>query len=60
MDISCIILSGDLELYVMGLLPEEDARKMEQLLLLFPELKEEADRISETLEALAMQSTVAP
>ena len=60
MDISCIISSGDLELYVMGLLPEEDARKMEQLLLLFPELKEEADRISETLEVLAMQSTVAP
>ncbi|NTS41648.1 anti-sigma factor [Flavisolibacter sp. BT320] len=49
-----------MELYVMGLLPEEDARKMEQLLLLFPELKEEADRISETLEALAMQTTVAP
>lgn len=60
MDISCIISSGDLELYVMGLLPEEEATKMEQLILLFPELKAEADRISETLEALAMQSTLAP
>lgn len=44
----------------MGLLPEEESRKMEQLILLFPELKEEADRISETLEALAMQTTLAP
>lgn len=60
MDISCIISSGDLELYVMGLLPEEDATKMEQLIMLFPELKAEADRISETLEAMAMQSTLAP
>ncbi|MDQ3277620.1 MAG: anti-sigma factor [Bacteroidota bacterium] len=33
---------------------------MEQLILLFPELKAEADRISETLEALAMQTTQAP
>lgn len=60
MDISCIISSGDLELYVMGLLPEEDATKMEQLIMLFPELKAEADRISETLEAMAMQTTLAP
>lgn len=44
----------------MGLLPEEEATKMEQLILLFPELKAEADRISEALEALAMQSTLAP
>ncbi|HEY1023259.1 MAG TPA: anti-sigma factor [Flavisolibacter sp.] len=60
MDISCIISSGDLELYVMGLLPEEDAMKMEQLIVLFPELKVEADRISETLEAMAMQTARAP
>ncbi|HEV7331246.1 MAG TPA: anti-sigma factor [Flavisolibacter sp.] len=44
----------------MGLLPEEESRKMEQLIVLFPELKAEADRISETLEALAMQTTQAP
>ncbi|MBB1284955.1 anti-sigma factor [Flavisolibacter sp. BT320] len=60
MDISCIISSGELELYVIGLLPEEDATKMEQLIVLFPELKAEADRISETLEAMAMQTTLAP
>lgn len=60
MDLSCIISSGDLELYVLGLLPEEERRQMEQLILLFPELKAEADRISETLEAVAMQSDHAP
>ena len=33
---------------------------MEQLILLFPELRAEADRISETLEAAAMQTGRAP
>jgi hypothetical protein len=33
---------------------------MEQLFVLFPELKAEADRISETLEVMAMQTTLAP
>ena len=60
MDLSCIISSGDLELYVMGMLPPEEAGKMEQLIALFPELKEEADRISMTLEATANQSELAP
>ncbi len=60
MDISCIISSGDLELYVLGMLPEEDLLKMEQLILLFPELKEEADQFSHSLEAAALQSTLAP
>jgi anti-sigma-K factor RskA len=52
-DISCIISSGDIELYVMGLLPHDEARKMEQLIALFPEIREEADRISETLQGVA-------
>lgn len=60
MDLSCIISSGDLELYVLGLLPEEERRQMEQLILIFPELRAEADRISETLEAAAMQTDRAP
>jgi anti-sigma-K factor RskA len=59
-DISCIISSGDVELYVLGLLPADEARKMEQLIQLFPELKEEADRIGETLEAAAMQTAHSP
>jgi hypothetical protein len=37
----------------MGLLPIDEARKMEQLMVLFPEIREEADRISEALEKLA-------
>ena len=60
MDLSCIISSGDLELYVVGLFPEEERRQMEQLIPLFPELRAEADRISETLEAAAMQTGRAP
>jgi anti-sigma-K factor RskA len=59
-DISCIISSGDLELYVLGLLPSEEAYKMEQLISLFPELRQEVDRISETLEAVAATSLSAP
>lgn len=60
MDLSCIISSGDLELYVMGMLPSDEAGKMEQLIALFPELREEADRISMALEAAANQSMLAP
>jgi anti-sigma-K factor RskA len=59
-DISCIISSGDLELYVLGLLPSDEAYKMEQLISLFPELRQEVDRISETLEAVAAASTLSP
>jgi anti-sigma-K factor RskA len=59
-DLSCIISSGDLELYVLGLLPEEDAYKVEQLSLLFPEIRQELDRISQSLENLATTATVAP
>lgn len=60
MDLSCIILSGDLELYVMGMLPPDEAGKIEQLIALFPEIKEEADQISMALEAAANQSSLAP
>lgn len=60
MDLSCVISSGDLELYVLGLLPEEQAYKVEQLALLFPEIKEEIDRISKTLEDLANTASTLP
>ena len=60
MDLSCIISSGDLELYVLGSLPAEDAYRIEQLMSLFPEIREEVDRISETVEKLAIQSTQIP
>ena len=60
MDLSCIILSGDLELYVLGLLPKEEAYQIEQLSLLFPEVKSELDRISQSLEGLAATAVATP
>jgi anti-sigma-K factor RskA len=59
-DLSCIILSGDLELYVLGMLPEDEVHKIEQLVLLFPEVRQELDRISETLEGFAHTSEFSP
>lgn len=60
MDLSCIISSGDLELYVLGMLPEEEAYKIAQLAKLFPEVQAELDRISLSLEGLGSGTTAAP
>lgn len=60
MDLSCIILSGDLELYVLGMLPEDEARKIEQLAILFPEVQEELDRISDTILGFANTAEATP
>lgn len=49
MDISCIISSGDLELYVLGMLSQEDNEKVAQLAALFPEIKREIDDIQQSL-----------
>ena len=49
MDISCIISSGDLELYVLGMLSEEDNIKVARLSELFPEIKKEIDDIEQSL-----------
>lgn len=49
MDISCIISSGDLELYVLGMLSEEDNIKVARLAELFPEIKKEIDDIEQSL-----------
>ena len=57
---SCIILSGDLELYVLGLLPQDEADKVAQLALLFPEVREELDRISLSLEDVANKAEGGP
>jgi len=59
-DLSCIIQSGDLELYVMGMLPPEEAGKVEALAQLFPEIQQELDAIAATFEAGAMQMAVMP
>ncbi len=60
MDLSCIIQSGDLELYVMGMLPPEEAAKVETLAHLFPEIQQELTIISATFEAGVMQAAVTP
>jgi hypothetical protein len=59
-DLSCIISSGDLELYVLGMLPEEEAFKIAQLAKLFPEVQAELDRISESLEDLGKADISTP
>ena len=53
-------MSGDLELYILGMLPKEEADKIEQLAKLFPEVQAELDRISESLEAFGNMATVTP
>lgn len=60
MDLSCIISSGDLELYVLGMLPEEEAVKIEQLSKIFPEVEEEIERITESLQGFADNASIAP
>jgi anti-sigma-K factor RskA len=59
-DLSCIILSGDLELYVLGMLPGDEAAKIEQLALLFPEVQEELDRITAALVDFGQSAELAP
>lgn len=60
MDLSCIISSGDLELYVLGMLPPEEAYQVEQLALLFPEVRAEIDAISAALEGVASAAPAQP
>lgn len=60
MDLSCIIESGDLELYVLGMLPQDEADKIEQLASLFPEVREELNRIAASLEGLSATANIAP
>lgn len=60
MDLSCIISSGDLELYVLGMLPEDEAATIKQLALLFPEVEAELDRISQSLVGLSNEAEPAP
>jgi anti-sigma-K factor RskA len=60
LDLSCIISSGDLELYVLGMLSSEDAYKIEQLARLFPEIKAELDAIEDALLNAANEVEEAP
>ena len=60
MDLSCIISSGDLELYVLGMLSSEDAYKIEQLAKLFPVIQAELDAIEDALLNAANEIGEAP
>ena len=60
MDLSCIISSGDLELYLLGMLSSEDAYKIEQLAKLFPEIQAELDAIEDALVDAANEVEEAP
>ncbi len=53
-------MSGDLELYVLGMLPEEEAAKISQLAILFEEVDSEINRIRETLHLLADEADMEP
>ena len=53
MDISCIISSGDLELYVLGMLSQEDNEKVAQLAIMFPEIRKEIDEVQASLIQLS-------
>lgn len=60
MDISCIISSGDLERYVLGQLPPEEAEQVAQLAQIFPEIRKEISAIEQTFERLALAEAVKP
>lgn len=45
---------------MLGMLPQDEAAKIEQLALLFPEIQEELDRIGETLLDVAGTASLAP
>lgn len=60
MDLSCIISSGDLELYVLGMLPADEAEKITRLAELFPEIEAEITRITDTLKDVADSRDTAP
>lgn len=60
MDLSCIISSGDLELYVLGMLPADEAEKITRLAELFPEVESEISRITAALKDAAETSEDAP
>jgi mannose-6-phosphate isomerase-like protein (cupin superfamily) len=52
------IASGILELYVLGVTTNEENEELESLLLIHPELKEELNIISETIEAYALENAI--
>ncbi|MCU0337166.1 MAG: anti-sigma factor [Sediminibacterium sp.] len=60
LDLSCIISSGDLELYVLDQLPPKEREQIAALAQIFPEVREEIQRIEAGLEKLASAEAVTP
>ncbi len=60
MDIKAYISSGILEHYVLGLLNEKERKEVEQNIIKYPELREELDKIEETLESYASNNAITP
>jgi len=60
MDIKDIIASGVVESYVLGLASEKEARAVECLSKIYPEIQEEILRCAETVELFALKGAVAP
>ena len=60
LDLSCIISSGDLELYVLDQLPPKEREQIAALAQIFPEVKEEIQRIEAGVEKLASAEAVTP
>ncbi len=59
MDIKDIIASGVVESYVLGLASEKEARAVECLSKIYPEIQEEIFRCAETVELFAQKGAVA-
>ncbi len=60
MDIKDYIASGILEAYALDDLPQEERAAVAAMLAKHPELREELNTIEEGLEALAMETAIAP
>lgn len=60
MDITEIISSGLLELYVAGLTTGEETQQVEQWAALYPEVKAEITAIEKTMETVAMANAMQP
>ncbi len=60
MDLNSIITSGDLEIYVLGMMPADQSKKIAFLADLFPEVREEIDMIIATLLAMSDTADLTP
>ena len=60
MSIKEFISSGILELYIMGAAGSEDVQEVERMAAIHPEIRDEIESISQTMEELAMSASISP